>query len=213
MDIGKAFTFPFDDPEWATKLLLPALIGLIPILGQIFLIGWALDIAQRVIRRDPTPLPQLDFGRQLEFGWRGFVINLVYALPIFVLLVPIIFIAASQGNQENLTFGSLIMILFLTLLMVLYSLFLYLVLPAAYARAVVEDRLGAGLNFSEVFGLIRAAPVPYLLTMVVVLLAGAIIAPIGSILCGVGAVLTFTYTMAISGHLYGQAYLEATQNR
>ena len=216
MDFGKAFTFPFDDTDWARKLIIPALISLIPILGQIFLIGWMLDIARRVIRRDPVPLPDLNFGEQLAEGFRGFVISLVYAIPVFILIAPIVIssIAVTDPGVNQDAAATVVSVISLCCsgLMLLYSLVLWVVLPAAYTNAAVKESLGAGLNFREVFGLIKAAPGPYLLALVGTLIGG-VIAPLGSILCLVGVVLTYAYAMAVTGHLYGQAYRTATENQ
>jgi hypothetical protein len=83
-----------------------------------------------------------------------------------------------------------------------------LVIPAAYARVVVEDSIGAGLKFGAVFGLVKRAPMSYLLVLVGVL-ASSFISSLGSIACGIGIFLTVPYATAMLSHLYGQAYLDA----
>ena len=80
MNFGQAFTYVFEDPDWAKKLLIPALVSLIPIIGQLVVLGWMLEVTRRVIQQNPRPLPELDFGRQLGEGFKGFIIGLVYAL-------------------------------------------------------------------------------------------------------------------------------------
>jgi hypothetical protein len=55
MNFGKAFTFVFDDPEWLRKVAINALIGLIPIVGQLYLLGWGLEVARRVAMRTHDP--------------------------------------------------------------------------------------------------------------------------------------------------------------
>lgn len=216
MDFGKAFTYPFEDPDWARKVLIPALIGLIPILGQIFLLGWTLDIARRVIRRDPFPLPELNFSEQLGEGFRSFVVGLVYSIPIFVLVLPMtgLSIALDNGSINERTAATVVSLVALCCggLVFIYSLLMWFVLPAAYTHAAVKESIGAGLRWSEVFGLIRANPGAYLMVLLGTLVGG-LIAPLGSILCLVGVIATYTYSMAVMGHLYGQAYREATQNQ
>jgi hypothetical protein len=216
MDFGKAFSFPFEDPDWAKKILIPALISLIPILGQIYVIGWALGVTRRVIRHDPTPLPELDFGQQFMDGLKAFVIGLVYALPIILVSIPLAIATgmASSGNVDQETAGTLIAIVSVCCygIIFIYSLLMAFVIPAAYARMVAEENLGAAFRFNDVFGLVRTAPGPYLMVLLGSILTG-IIAGLGTILCVIGVVLTYTYAMAVNGHLYGQAYNEATANR
>jgi hypothetical protein len=217
MNFGQAFTYVFEDPDWAKKVLIPALIAIIPILGQIFLLGWMLDITRRVIQRNPRPLPELDFGRQFMDGLKGFVIGLAYALPIIILEIPIIVVSStmtSQSGDPNATMTPLIGIVSVCCggLILLYSLLMAFVLPAALGNFAASGNLGAAFRFKEIFGLLRAAPGAYLLTLLGVIVAG-FIAGLGSIACVIGVFATLAYAQAIMGHLYGQAYLEATGNR
>jgi hypothetical protein len=86
MDIGRAFSFVFDDEQWVTSILIMGLLILVPILGSILLIGYMLETARNVAMNSPRPLPKWDnFGDKLSLGFAGFVISLVYALPIIVL--------------------------------------------------------------------------------------------------------------------------------
>jgi hypothetical protein len=66
----------------------------------------------------------------------------------------------------------------------------------------------SGFRVGEVFGLVRAAPVAYLLVLVGGIIAG-IISGLGSIACGIGVLLTAPYGLAINGHFMGQAYKQA----
>jgi hypothetical protein len=91
--------------------------------------------------------------------------------------------------------------------MMLYGIAMAYILPAAYARTVVEDSIGAGLSIKEVFTLIKKAPMSYLLVLVGVI-ASSFISSLGTIACGIGIFLTVPYASAMLGHLYGQAYLD-----
>lgn len=217
MNFGQAFTYVFEDPDWAKKVLIPALIAIIPIVGQIFLLGWMLDITRRVIQRNPRPLPELDFGRQLVDGLKGFVIGFVYALPILILEIPIIIVSSSMSTQNfdtNTTAGPLVAIVSVCCggLILLYALLMAFFLPAALGNYAASGNLTAGFRFREIFGLLRAAPGAYLLTLLGVIVAG-FISGLGSIACVIGVFATLAYAQAIMGHLYGQAYLEATGNK
>lgn len=217
MNFGLAFSFPFQDPDWAKKILIPALIGLIPILGQIFLLGWALDITRRVIRQDPTPLPDLDFGRQIVDGFKGLLVGLVYAIPVFILIIPVIIVSAATGgygsmDEDTASAMFALVTICCNSLILIYSMFMMFVLPASYAHMVARDNLGAAFQLGEIFQLVRSAPGAYLLVLLGMLITG-FIGGLGGIVCFVGVVLTYTYAMAVNGHLYGQAYNEATRNQ
>jgi hypothetical protein len=213
MNFGQAFSYPFQDPDWLKKILVPALIFIIPILGQVFLIGWALDVTRRVIRQDPTPLPELDFGRQFVDGLKAFVVGLVYSLPAIILSIPVVAVSigTTSTDMDPDTANSLIALVSVCCngLIALYSLFLGFVLPAAYGNMVAKEDLGAAFRFPEVFGLVRANPGAYLVVLAGALVSG-LIGSLGVIACFIGVFATYAYAMAVNGHLYGQAYNEAT---
>ncbi len=214
MEFGLAFSYVFEDTDWFKKIALAALVSLIPLVGQIFLIGWALEITRRVIRNDSTPLPDLDFGENLGKGFKAFVVGLVYALPIFVLMIPN-FIAPVLVNVLGDDAGNVIAVIFSicsSILVFIYSLLMAFLLPAAYGRVADTGNLGDGLKIGEVFKLVKKAPTAYLIVLVGTLLAG-LIGQLGVIACGIGVLLTYTYSMAIMGHFWGQAYKEATGGR
>jgi len=85
-------------------------------------------------------------------------------------------------------------------------------MPAAMGNYAARGNLGAAFRFKEVFGLLRSAPGAYLLTLLGIMVAG-FVAGLGTIACVIGMFATLVYSQAIMGHLYGQAYLEATKNQ
>jgi hypothetical protein len=211
MKFGDAFTFVFQDPDWFKKIIIPGLVGLlIPIIGQIFLLGWALKITLNVIRNNPNPLPEMDFGGDLGRGFKAWVVGLVYSIPMIVFYLPIMilsFIASESGDQSMAVVVAIAGACF-GFLMFLYGIVMGLMLPAAYARVAVEDTIGAGLAFGEVFRMVKNNLVTYLLILVGVV-AASFIGSLGSIACFVGIFITMPYSFAIMGHLYGQGYVEA----
>jgi hypothetical protein len=211
MNFGLAFSFPFQDKDWFKKLAIPALVSLIPIVGQLFILGWSLEVTRRVIRHDPVPLPDMDLGENLSKGFLAWVIGLIYAIPLIVIIIPFSVLSAAAGNDVNSAGGYVFVSLCFSVLAFLYGLLMAFVLPAAYGNFVDKNQFGAAFNFSEVFGLLKSAPGAYLITIVGALLAG-LLSSLGVILCVVGVLLTAVYAMAVAGHLYGQAYNEATKS-
>ena len=57
MDIGGAFSYVFEDEDWIVKILLGAAILLIPIFGQLALVGYGIAILRNVKAGKPQPLP------------------------------------------------------------------------------------------------------------------------------------------------------------
>lgn len=216
MDFGKAFTFVFDDPDWIKKILLVALISLIPIIGQIYLAGYGLLTAQRVIRHEARPLPDTEFGDCLMLGLKAIVIGFVYAIPVFLLVLPTIVstVFISEGNSGSgggeAIFAAILVCC--NILIVLYAFVLAFAYPAAEANFLATGRLGSAFKLGEVWALIKAAPGAYLLVFLGAFI-GSFIASLGAIACGVGVLVTSAYTIAFTGHLIGQAYNAAISNK
>src|SRR5690606_8438870 len=82
MNFKKAFTYIFEDPNWLEKLIVPLLVGLIPIVGQLALSGYVMRVIQNVAQRTQPELPSFDFGLDLGKGFRWFLVALVYSLPV-----------------------------------------------------------------------------------------------------------------------------------
>ena len=49
MNFGKAFSYKFEYQKWIEKILITALISLIPIFGGFYLLGWALADMRKVM--------------------------------------------------------------------------------------------------------------------------------------------------------------------
>ncbi len=212
MNFGAPFTFPFEDPDWLKKIALAALVSLIPIVGQLFIAGWGLEVARRVIKGESNLLPDINFGEHLGLGFKQMVIGFVYALPLIVLWIPIAIVgaggAAAGMDEETLAIVVSVISCCCGGLMFLYGLLLAFMVPAALGRFLDSGELGAAFKVKEVFALVKAAPVPFLIAIAGSIIAG-FIAPIGGIAFGIGAIFTAAYAMAIMGHFYGQAYNEA----
>src|SRR4051812_16852158 len=86
MDIGKAFSFVFEDEKWVSKVLLGGLFLIIPIVN-FAVIGYMLKVAQNVAQGNPRPLPEWGggaFGDHFMRGLYGVAIQIVYQLPTII---------------------------------------------------------------------------------------------------------------------------------
>lgn len=208
MDFGKAFTFVFDDPDWIKKVGIAALLLLIPILGTLMLGGWAFHLTRNVIRREENPMPDWsDFGDILVKGLQVFVIGFAYALPIILISAcgGGAIALFQDGSDETLMSVLSIVNICISCFSMIYGILLAVLVPAALGNFAAKDDFGAAFRFSEVFGLVRTAPGPYLLVLLGGMVAG-LISMLGLIVCIIGVFFTAAYAMAVNGHLYGQAY-------
>ena len=215
MDFAKAFKFPFEDPDWIKKIGILGLITLIPLVGTFVLLGFGLETARRAIRQDPQALPELEFGAQLGLGFKGFLIGLVYAIPAFVLYIPVIIatVVMTSGSGDSSSNASMLTIVMVCCdgLLFLYALVVAVVMPAAMGNFLSTGEIGSAFRFGEVIGLLRAAPGAYFMVLLGAVVAN-FVASLGMIACGIGLLFTFPYAIIATYHLYGQAYRAALAN-
>src|SRR5687767_7694343 len=84
MDAAKSFSFPFEDPDWLSKLGLGALISMIPILNFAWT-GYLVDIIRSVMNNDGDVLSTWDdLGKKFNEGLILFGAWIVYASPILI---------------------------------------------------------------------------------------------------------------------------------
>jgi len=223
MDIGKSFSFVFEDNRWVTKILIAAailavgwvfvwLLGIPLLLAFLLLAGYQVETTRPVIRGVKPVLPEWDdWGKLLVEGIKFAVIGLVYALPAIIvsicLGVPISLLgedASGDPTWVSWVFGSP-----LACLSILWGILVALLMPAAVALYVVNDDLAAAFRFGEVISFVRKNLTTYILTAVMSWVAG-LIGGLGAWLCLVGWLATYPYSIMVTGHLYGQAYLEAS---
>ncbi len=223
MDIGKAFTFVFEDEDWVVKIVIAAAVLLagivvgslcfwivfIPtILAFALPAGYAVEITRRVIGGRQDVLPAWDqWGELFIDGVKVILIGIVYYLPSIIvsaILGPITGAFSDQASWVGALFGSL-----LGCFNLLWFIAASLLLPAAIAFYADRGQVAHALRFGEVFGLVRDNLTTYVITAVMSWVAG-VVGALGVLVCGVGALVTGPYAWMVTGHLYGQAYLEAS---
>ena len=207
MDIGKAFSYVFEDERWISKVLIGGLVAIVPILNFAVL-GYMLKVAQNVARRDPRPLPEWsEFGDHFMRGLYGFVVYIVYALPVIVLagLFACVVAGAAGGSRNSDGAAAAVGLVSTCLvpLMILFGLALSFVIYAAMARYVATDTLSEAFKFAEVIASVRGNFSLWLMLWLVSLLAG-LVGGLGAIACGVGALFTGFYAQCVLGHALGQ---------
>jgi len=198
--VTDAFSWPVRDSEWLTKLLIIALILLIPIAGAINGLGWMLATLDRLRAGDETLAPaNLSYmGR----GIRLFVVNIVYGLGVALIAaaiyVPALLIAAGQSQgSANPALVSLAIVLSLLAFSVatLGTLALNFALPSI-VLATDRDGIPGGLRVSAV---LRRSRINVANTLIagLMLIAAGFVGSLGIVLCGIGVLFTSAYALAM----------------
>lgn len=216
MDIGKAFTYVFDDPNWIMKVLIGGVLLLIPIVNFAVL-GYALTTTKNIADGESTPMPEWgEFGAHFMKGLYAFVGVLVYLLPGIVVICCAQILAAvagggasaAGGRDTGNTVASLgaLVALCLSCVAYLYILVAGLTLYAPLTRfAMSENQLSLFWDFRGNLDFIQANLGNYIMALLIALVA-SFVSGFGVILCIVGVLFTTFWAYMVSAYMFGQLW-------
>ena len=221
MDFGKSFVYMFQDPSWFRKLLIGTLlvlaailfswllVGLIPLL---IVLGWAQVTLRNVLDGQEHPMPEWeDWGDFIVRGLKLGVAMLIWLLPIFILILPMILGSALLGNQSNSSAAGGVLIACASCLMLLWGIFVALISPSIYIRLAATGRLRSAFEASRLWRITREHLGPVIISLLLIAVAGfigSIVGSLGIVLCLIGALITGPLAMLwqylVTAHLFGQ---------
>jgi hypothetical protein len=177
-------TFPFEDPQWPSKLLIASLLMIanfvVPLVPMIFLLGYVTLIMQHILRENGRPyLPEWqDWGELFKLGLRLGGLMAAYFVPLLMFfgiafaffLIPPIFLGAAQSNGKWIAPEAEILVLFSTLtgmglfgIAFLLSMIVGALLPGALCHTAARGEFAAGFRVREWWPVYRANLVGFLL--------------------------------------------------
>lgn len=175
------------DKGWIKPILVLTLVGWIPILGQIALLGYGLEWARLTAWGvDSAPKQRgVDYGKVLSTGGRAFLVNLSIGF-VAALVLQVVFpgtlawmISALCGMGFITATVNVATGMSMTLVVAVLSLFVGTFLHAAMLRATLYDSFGAGWRLDRLFQMIGRDFGGFCKAWLVMF--------IGSIICGVYA--------------------------
>ena len=156
-DIGKAFGLPFKGPSWASKFLIAGLFMLLCFIGIgiPILVGYLIQVTQRVIRREEHVLPDWnDIGIKFVLGFKYCIVYLVYLIPVFLLVIPVIGLVAATSATDAPEMVGVLSIIYMfgfTLLVIPYSLLLTAIFPIIAYRFALREKISDAIDLGKVF--------------------------------------------------------------
>lgn len=216
LDVGRALTFAFEDPDWVVKMLVGALIFLVGLVFSIVLIGliplimlsgYQIAVARNVAEGKELPLPSWDnFGELLADGFRVLVATFIWAIPIIVLSVPtLISWLLVSGEEEGIVaaFG-LLGLLTCSILLLLFLLLLLVVSPVITWIVARERAIGPALNVRRVLNFIRRHPGDVIIVALMNIAVETVAETVGTLLCIIGLFPAYIWYLWVMGHYIGQ---------
>jgi hypothetical protein len=213
MDIGKSFTYMFDDDEWVQKLAiggLLTLVSIIPIVNiftGLVLVGYSLRVLMNVAKGAERPLPAWDdWGGDWIKGLMVVLGAIIYSIPIWLVSGVGAILQAVATSGEAADVASVCMAA-LSCLSGLWGLLIAIVLPAGIIKYGQTGEFGSFFRFGELFRFIGDNLANYVVALLLTLVAG-LVAGLGVIVCVIGLFFTQFWSTLVTSHLFGQVAAE-----
>lgn len=216
MDIGKAFTYVFEDPNWIMKVLIGGIVLLIPIVN-FAVFGYMLTTLKNVADGQPNPLPEWsDFGAHFMKGLYAVVGALVYLLPGIIVIccaqlltIGVSTVAGAAGGRDaGGAAASLVGFLGLCLSCIAY-LYIFVAALTLYAPmtrfAMSANQLSLFWDFRGNLAFIQRNLTNYIIALLIAFVA-SFVAEFGIILCIVGVLFTLFWAYLVAAHVFGQLW-------
>jgi len=180
---------------------------IIPVVGQVALLGWTSLALRRAVQGQDSPLPRLDFdfnylGKLLGIGFKGFLARLIWSLPIMAIAM-LFFCCAYAGmgaavaglsgggnhsGDDGAVLGLVMTIVMLVMYLLLFVVIMLLSLPIQIAmlRAELTDELNSAMKFGEVLAMTRMLLGDLIKGMIVMMLIGMAVGFVGVATCYIG---------------------------
>jgi hypothetical protein len=213
-DIGRAFTFPFKDPQWFVKFLIGSLMCMLTVIGIGFFIlaGYFIQMTQRAMRNEERVLPEWDgIGKKFVLGVQIVIVYIIYLLPVFLLMIPLFPLAILTDRPEAADFVgvfSLVYFFGFVLLIVPYSIALTIASPIINYRFALNESIGDALDIGAIT---KDFLKNWQNVIVVALITIGIqsFAWIGVVLFIVGVLFTILYSYMVPAYLSGMLYRDS----
>lgn len=210
MDIGKAFTYVFDDENWLTKILMGGLFALLSVvlIGIPFVLGYAVETIKNVIDGIPSPLPAWDnLGEKFRKGLMLALILLIYQIPnILIQCVSGGALSAlTEADPRTVEDARVIVQSCQGCFSLVWGLLVGIITPAVFIKYALTEDFAAGFRFGELFDLIKADLGNYVIAILLTWAAG-LVAMVGLVGLCIGVFFTGFWSRLVQAHLYGQLY-------
>ena len=207
MNIGKSFTYMFDDENWISKYLIGIVISMVPILNFAWA-GYGIGIMRNMARGMEKPLPSWDnLGEKFKDGLVIMVATFIYALPAIIVFGIGAIISSASGGKGAAT----LLTVLISCCGAIYLLAFSFLVPALLIHYARTNSFGALFQVGEVIKLATGNIGEYLMAWVTGLIAGlilGIVSPVLIVLCIIPFFIGVAWVTSVTYYAYGQVGLK-----
>ncbi|MBD3232274.1 MAG: DUF4013 domain-containing protein [candidate division Zixibacteria bacterium] len=186
-NIGRAFTFMFEDKAWPGKFVLGAVFALLScvVIGIPFLLGYLLELTRNAYENKEIPLPEWDnLTEKLNKGLMFFIVLIIYSIP-GLLFYNLPCLGACIGG--------------------IYGIAVALIIPYLMANFALTNDFKAAFDFQKIIDFTKDN-ISDVLVVVLLSLGMQIIASLGLIILVIGWFFTVFWAALGKAYLIGKLY-------
>lgn len=205
MDFTRAITYVFSEKDWWKKILITGLIGIIPFVGLIYLLGWMMEIVANVRNNSFVRLPEKPTFSIFRNGLKMTVSLLVHLIPMLIvyLFSSILYRVWAGLFGGFIERAGLQLITFVVDIVEFFYIFLILlVLPVIIYKLLRKNALRDTFDFKGTYRTIRYNTDVYFQLLVAAILS-LIVAGVGISLFYIGMIFTLPFGVAVYSYLVG----------
>jgi hypothetical protein len=177
-NFGETLTYMFKDPKWVGKVVVGALLGIIPI-ANLVVVGYALRVIDNVRSNTEPPLPEWggDFGKLWVSGLVLAVIGFLYGIPVWILSA-----IASAASGSSRSGGVTVVAVLVGLIAFVFAILLFFWIQGAIINYAIKSNFGAAFEFGAIWDMIKRNAGRMVMTVVFVVVVSIIIGVVGAVL-------------------------------
>ena len=208
--------FAAADPNFGSNLLFGSLFVIIPIVGVIALMGWVVEIRQRVARKHPNPIPKIsfaDFGHYLGRGLFPFLVTMCFAVVGVVLSQAAQLLAnvleavvRTSGNSDIVLISGVITGLVVLLLMLVIQVAIKLFSTVVMIRMELTESFGEAFSFDAGMDFLKRTWLTIIWTSITMGFLAFGVMALGLLALCVGYIPAIVMINCAQGHLRSQLY-------
>lgn len=212
----EAYGYIFQNPNWMMNILLGFVCTLIPIVGNIVLIGYQFEIVESLHRKPNRQYPDFDFNRFSDYLVRGvwpFLVNFVAQFVMQIVFIPLMYggiilaaiVASSAGDEVGSILIVVVMVLALLFAIVIAMLAEAILVPMTIRAGLAQDFVSA-FNFSWIWDFIKRVWFELILVILFMGVTGSIVITLGLLAFCLGMLPAMVIIFLAQAHLYSQLY-------
>jgi hypothetical protein len=198
-NLQENLVYMFKDKDWVSKILLGALIGIVPVLN-FATAGYAVQTTRNIRDDQAPPMPgwSSNLGKFFTEGLKLFVIGILYSIPLWILSLILIPLFSSDSGAA-VAVGVLIGLVELVVALLLIFWFQGVIVNFAN-----RGTIGSGFEFGAIWGIIQKNMGRMLVTVGVAILASivvGIVAGIVGIIPCIGWIISWLISFAAAFYI------------